>query len=218
MLQGGGQLMKVRKIYLSHSLADIDTSNEQKHPLPQQVERILQIKGFCQKKQDLYTAEISEAILQFQKTEKLVPTGILDPITYCRLCEADISEIIPLKEFQRADMALVQGHILINKSKRQLILLNGNSQIRNYPIGIGKPATPTPEGNYAIATKILNPGGMLGTRWMGLNFDPNYGIHGNNAPWSIGQLASHGCVRMYNNHVEELFTLVRLGTPVVIRP
>jgi lipoprotein-anchoring transpeptidase ErfK/SrfK len=179
MLQRGGQVMKIRKIYLSHSLSDINISNLQKHPLPQKVEHTLQ--DFYQKTEtNIYAAEKNEAILQFQRAEKLAPTGILDPITYCRLFDADISEIIPRKEFQRADMALAQGRILINKSKRQLILLNGNSQVRNYPIGIGKPSTPTPEGNYAIATKILNPGGMMGTRWMGLNFDPNYGIHGNN--------------------------------------
>jgi lipoprotein-anchoring transpeptidase ErfK/SrfK len=210
--------MKIRKIYLSHPLADSETSNGLKHPLPQQVEHMLQMKGFYQRPgQDIHSPETREAILAFQKAEKLAQTGILDPLTYCRLCDADISEIIPLKESRRADQFLSQGKILITKSSRQLTLWNGNTQVRSYPVGIGKPSTPTPEGNYAIATKILNPGGMLGTRWMGLNFDPDYGIHGNNAPWSIGHLVSHGCVRMYNNHVEEVFNLVRLGTPVIIR-
>lgn len=206
--------MNIRKVYLPHSLAELT-----KQPLLQlQVQRILKMKGFYQGPvQDTYTVEAREAIFRFQKAEKLAPTGILDPITYCHLYDANISEITPIKDYRNMDLTLTRGRILINKSSRQLALFNGNSQVRAYPIGIGKPATPTPEGDFAIAVKLLNPGGMMGTRWMGLNFDPNYGIHGNNAPWSIGQLASHGCIRMYNNDVEELYTLVKLGTPVIIR-
>ena len=206
--------MNIRKVYLPHSLAELT-----KQPLLLlKVQRILKMKGFYQgPEQDTYTAETREAIFRFQKAEKLAPTGIMDPITYCRLYDANISEVTPIKDYRSMDLTLTRGRILINKSSRQLALFNGNSQVRNYPIGIGKPATPTPEGDFAIAVKLLNPGGMMGTRWMGLNFDPNYGIHGNNAPWSIGQLASHGCIRMYNNDVEELYTLVRLGTPVIIR-
>lgn len=211
--------MKIRKIYLDQSLADSNIAKTGTNSLPQHIEHMLQIKGFHQNSEwDHSTAPSNGALLHFQETEKITPTGILDPITYCRLYDADISEIITVKEAARADMTLAQGKILINKTSRQLLLFNGNRQVRNYPVGIGKPSTPTPEGDYAIATKLLNPGGMMGTRWLGLNFDPNYGIHGNNAPWSIGQLASHGCIRMYNNHVEELFNLVRLGTSVVIRP
>jgi lipoprotein-anchoring transpeptidase ErfK/SrfK len=111
---------------------------------------------------------------------------------------------------------LQQPAILIVKSRRSLTLLSGNSPVRTYPVALGKPATPTPLGNFAIATKIPQPGGVLGSRWMGLNFDA-YGIHGTNRPWLIGQLVSNGCIRMHNAHVEELFTLVRLGTPVLIR-
>jgi N-acetyl-anhydromuramyl-L-alanine amidase AmpD len=43
-----------------------------------------------------------------------------------------------------------------------------------------------------------------------------YGIHGTNKPWSIGQFASHGCIRMRNKDVEELFEWVPIGTPVRI--
>ncbi|HEY3426305.1 MAG TPA: L,D-transpeptidase family protein [Negativicutes bacterium] len=210
--------MHIRKLYLPYPLAQLTFSNEIKQPLLQQIQRILRMKGFYQgSEQNTYTAKASEAILQFQKAEKLAPTGSLDPITYCRLFAADILEIVSVKDNRNADLTLERGSIFINKSIRQLTLFNGNSQVRSYPVGIGKPSTPTPEGNYTVAAKFLNPGGILGTRWLGLDFDPNYGIHGNNAPWSIGHLVSNGCVRMYNNHVEELFTLVRIGTPVVIR-
>lgn len=106
--------------------------------------------------------------------------------------------------------------IAIIKSARTLTLFQGNEPARSYPIAIGKPSTPTPVGNYVVATKIPNPGGVLGTRWLGLNYDA-YGIHGTNRPWLIGRMVSNGCVRLHNAHVEELFSLVQIGTPVIIR-
>jgi hypothetical protein len=41
-----------------------------------------------------------------------------------------------------------------------------------------------------------------------------YGIHGTNAPKSIGKSASHGCIRMRKQDVEELFELVQIGDEV----
>ena len=39
-----------------------------------------------------------------------------------------------------------------------------------------------------------------------------YGIHGTNVPSSIGKAASHGCVRMRRQDLEELFEMVMVGT------
>ena len=139
-----------------------------------------------------------------------------DYITYCQNQPAKISEVTPLPQAERAKSTLSRANILIVKSQRQLTLFDGNSPFRQYPVAIGKPSTPTPLGNYAVATKIINPGGVLGSRWMGLNYDA-YGIHGTNAPWLIGQMVSNGCVRMHNPHAEELFALVNIGTPIYIR-
>lgn len=137
-------------------------------------------------------------------------------ITYCQSQPAEVSEITLAPRIDRASKVLGRANILLVKSQRQLTLFDGNSPMRQYPVAIGKPSTPTPIGNYAIATKIINPGGILGTRWMGLNYDA-YGVHGTSAPWLIGKMVSNGCIRMHNNHVEELFTLVNIGTPVYIR-
>jgi lipoprotein-anchoring transpeptidase ErfK/SrfK len=41
-----------------------------------------------------------------------------------------------------------------------------------------------------------------------------YGIHGTNRPASIGRNASHGCIRMRNRDVEELFEMVSVGDAV----
>lgn len=157
-----------------------------------------------------------EAIRRFQESKGISPTGYIDPVTYCLLLPAAAALDIEPQVQARAKVGLTRASILITKSVRRLTIYDGNSALRQYPVAIGKPATPTPEGNFAIATKIMNPGGVLGTRWMGLNYDA-YGIHGTNAPWKIGQMVSNGCIRMHNANAEELFALVRVGTPVLIR-
>jgi lipoprotein-anchoring transpeptidase ErfK/SrfK len=48
---------------------------------------------------------------------------------------------------------------------------------------------------------------------MGLS-KKGYGIHGTNAPRSIGKAASHGCIRMRKHDVEELFELIGVGVTV----
>ena len=64
------------------------------------------------------------------------------------------------------------------------------------------------------------PNNPLGSRWLGLNANgttgDTYGIHGNNSEASIGKYVSHGCVRMHNADVEELFDKVAVGTSVTI--
>jgi LysM repeat protein len=108
--------------------------------------------------------------------------------------------------------------ISINLSTRQLSFYEGGRLSNKYPVGVGKPATPTPTGNYHVRNKTLNPGGVLGTRWIGLSIPGgNYGIHGTNNPSSIGGYVSNGCIRMHNRDVEELFPKVAIGTAVEIR-
>ncbi|KJS15726.1 MAG: ErfK/YbiS/YcfS/YnhG family protein [Peptococcaceae bacterium BRH_c4b] len=108
-------------------------------------------------------------------------------------------------------------HLTISTAHRQLLFFQGDRSPRQFPVAVGKPSTPTPPGDYTIVNKIMNPGGMLGTRWMGLSI-PNgvYGIHGTSNPASIGTYASAGCIRMYNHDVEQVFPLVVIGTPVHI--
>lgn len=137
-------------------------------------------------------------------------------IAYCRGLPATVIEVTPVAGTSRVSHTLPRANILLIKSQRQLTLFNGNSPLRQYPVAIGKPATPTPTGNYSIVTKVLNPGGVLGSRWMGISA-PGYGVHGTNSPWLIGQMVSLGCIRMHNAHAEELFTLINVGTPMYIR-
>lgn len=108
------------------------------------------------------------------------------------------------------------AYIEIDLLRRQLHFYQGSRLVSTYPIAIGKPSTPSPIGNWHVVNKkILTYPSVFGTRWMGLN-NPGYGIHGTNNPSSIGTAASLGCIRMHNHHVEELFPLVSIGTPVTV--
>lgn len=104
--------------------------------------------------------------------------------------------------------------IVISLAERRLYLFDNGKIIRSYPVAVGKPETPTPVGDFEIRHKLMNPGGPFGTRWM--SFKPHYGIHGTNRPSLIGQAVSHGCVRMLNRDVEELYPMVQVGTAVSI--
>lgn len=107
--------------------------------------------------------------------------------------------------------------IKIQLSRRTLFLINNNTIVRSYPVGVGKNSTMTPTGTYHIISKVPNPGGPFGAIWMGLS-QPHYGIHGTNNPSSIGGAVSKGCIRMYNQDALELASKVSIGTPVIIVP
>ncbi|MEC0205090.1 L,D-transpeptidase [Paenibacillus lautus] len=109
-----------------------------------------------------------------------------------------------------------QYRIIVDISDFQLHLLDGDIVVRTFPVAIGKMATQTPPGNYTIVNKQPNPGGPFGAYWLGLS-KPHYGIHGTNDPSSIGRSVSHGCIRMYNEDVMELASLVPIHTRVTIR-
>jgi len=120
--------------------------------------------------------------------------------------------------------------ISINLAARSLAVYEGSNRIRLYPIGPGKESTPTPVGYFKVESKDLNPtwtdpddpeysipsgeSNPLGYRWM--EFQGNYGIHGTNKPDSIGHYVSNGCIRMHEKDVEDVFNLVKVGTPVEI--
>ena len=109
--------------------------------------------------------------------------------------------------------------IVISLAQRKLYFYGKTGSLKSYPVAIGKPSTPTPPGRWKIINKIINPGGILGTRWMGLNIPSSggsYGIHGTSQPWSIGKAVSLGCIRMHNRDIEEIFPLTPIGTKVTI--
>ena len=116
--------------------------------------------------------------------------------------------------------------IVVSITDRKLAVLQADRVVKIFPTAVGAPASPSPVGVYKIVTsipeptwyykgKIVGPGkaNPLGSRWLGLSIK-GYGIHGTNVPSSIGHNASHGCVRMRNKDVEELFGMVGVGDQV----
>jgi hypothetical protein len=118
----------------------------------------------------------------------------------------------PIKKYMAEDI-----YIVIDPLKNRLKLYVNGVHYKTYPIALGKRETPTPVGDLKIINKYRNWGSGFGTRWIGLDVPwGTYGIHGTNKPYSIGTDTSHGCIRMLNQHVEELFEFVEIGTRVTI--
>lgn len=126
--------------------------------------------------------------------------------------------------------------ISVDRSRNELLVTLNGSYFKRYRVGTGK-FEKTPIGTFKITEKIKepvwwrpdgkevpfgDPENILGTRWMTLRSTGDtadvrgYGIHGTWDDSSIGKSESAGCVRMRNPEVEELYTLIPVGTPVTI--
>ncbi|MDO7789071.1 L,D-transpeptidase family protein [Desulforamulus aquiferis] len=119
--------------------------------------------------------------------------------------------------------------IVINKKKNQLGYYEEGLLTKVFPVATGQKRSYTPEGQFKVISKIVNPpyyklnipGGSpynpLGPRWLGISAPGGtYGIHGNNNPNSIGTYASAGCIRLRNEDIKWLYDHTSLGTPVTI--
>ncbi len=127
--------------------------------------------------------------------------------------------------------------IIINIGDLRLYYFNGEI-IKTYPIGIGRSGWETPLGKSTIIDKKKNPiwippesvreedpelpkvvaagpDNPLGTRAIYLSM-PSYLLHGTNKPYGVGMKVSHGCIRLYPEHIEELYDLVKIKTKVNI--
>ena len=122
----------------------------------------------------------------------------------------------------------------ISLSKRRLSVFQGEELLHRYPVAVGRSGWETPVGKFKVLQKIhkpdwknpfngdIIPGGdpenPLGHYWIGFWSDGKnaIGLHGTPNPKSVGRAASHGCVRMYNKDIEELFPKVKSGTPVIV--
>ncbi|WP_026672254.1 L,D-transpeptidase family protein [Alkalihalobacterium bogoriense] len=113
--------------------------------------------------------------------------------------------------------SLIPYTIIVSLSQRTLTLLEEGSIIKVYPIAVGAILHETPVGEYVVVNRAPNPGGPFGTMWLSLS-KKHYGIHGTNDPSSIGKAVSRGCIRMYNEDVEELAAIIPNGTRVIIQP
>jgi lipoprotein-anchoring transpeptidase ErfK/SrfK len=130
------------------------------------------------------------------------------------------------------------GQIVASFSDRRLYLVTRPGEALSYPIAIPREQSRW-QGAMTITQKRENPswtptptmraenprlpswvpGGHpmnpLGNRALYLG-SSMYRIHGTDAPWTIGQPVSKGCIRMYNQDAQDLYDRVKVGTNVVV--
>ena len=131
------------------------------------------------------------------------------------------------------------GRIIIKTSERKLLFVNGDKDVIEYKIAVGRQGREW-TGSTSISRKVRNPAwapppkirkdnprlpalvkagpnNPLGVAVLVLG-DGTYGIHGTNRPETIGTFASYGCFRMYNKDILDLFSRVAIGTSVTVVP
>lgn len=119
--------------------------------------------------------------------------------------------------------------VVVSIPHRKLALIENGKVKKVYPVAVGATQSPSPAGKFEIKTRVEKPtyyhpgkvipagtNNPLGTRWIGLS-TKGYGIHGTNDETSIGKAASHGCIRMHREDIEELFASIEVGDEVEIR-
>ncbi len=105
----------------------------------------------------------------------------------------------------------------IELDRKRLTVYENGQEIAAFPIASGARDTPSPVGVFRITHRFQTELSGFGTRFLGLNVGfGQYGIHGTNAPASIGRDASHGCIRLGIRNAEKLYGLAGVGTKVVI--
>ena len=175
------------------------------------------------------------------KEIEVMPGETLSKIA--RRCQCSLELIVNLNKLANPDRLFPKmklyapsgpAKIVVEKAKFELYLYMSDNLIGIYPVGLGAKGSETPLGattlsaskakfpSYTdkVAKKTypygdpLNP---VGSRWMGLNIGRSYGIHGTNDEKSVGYARSHGCIRMKQEDLEELFDMVCIGDKVIIR-
>jgi L,D-transpeptidase ErfK/SrfK len=109
-----------------------------------------------------------------------------------------------------------------------------------YPVGLGDDGWRTPVAQFKVVEKTVDPTWLIpesirkehirergDSRTMIPGGDPDnplghyrlrlslplYGIHGTNIPWGIGMEVTHGCIRLYPEDIQQLFSMIPVGMP-----
>lgn len=106
----------------------------------------------------------------------------------------------------------------IELDRKRLTVYEDRQAVAVFPIASGTAATPSPAGVFRVVSRFRTELSGFGTRFLGLNVPwGQYGIHGTNRPETIGQNASHGCIRLRVKDAEKLYALIPYnGVRVVI--
>ncbi|HXJ34113.1 MAG TPA: L,D-transpeptidase [Candidatus Eisenbacteria bacterium] len=133
-------------------------------------------------------------------------------------------------------------YLLLRLDERRLYVVENDVKKppQGYPVAIGQPRWPTPAGRFQVTELVENPDFLafdfnnpnlpdrgrvppglnnpLGLRWIGFANAHGWqvGFHGTTKTSALGRAVSHGCVRMSNHDVVEVYDRVKLGTEVVV--
>lgn len=151
-----------------------------------------------------------------------------------------LATLLPI-EVLAAEVSAVEdypeGSIVVRTQERRLYYVAGRGIVLRYPVAVGRPQRQW-QGETRIARKLRNPNFVppafvrkrepslarlippgpnnpLGAAVLVLG-DGTYGIHGTNRPELIGTAVSYGCIRMRNPDILDLFSRVKIGTPVFV--
>ncbi|MCA1708693.1 MAG: L,D-transpeptidase, partial [Actinobacteria bacterium] len=145
--------------------------------------------------------------------------------------DLDVKTLVPEKTTEDFDQVL-----LVRIGENKLYLYQDGEITHSWPVAPGQPEYPTPTGLYEVTEKRYmptwvnpspdtwgadmpaeippgpsNPLGLRAINWSA----PAIRFHGTQALYSLGYNASHGCVRMSNPDVIELYDIIEVGTPIV---
>jgi LysM repeat protein len=142
-----------------------------------------------------------------------------------------ISDPRRLRVGQRLRVPSVDFSLVADLGSNTMVLKNHGEFFKIYRVRTGREEGATPTGTFRVLNKKRSPtwrpgnghvygpddpNNELGTRWMAFEGDI-LGIHGTLHPETIGEYASNGCIGMLTQEVEELFDLITVGTPLIIK-
>ena len=168
--------------------------------------------------------------LDVKRAERLVAAALADGSSAVRLSMHDVQP--------KVTPEAMGPTIVVNVDTNTLDLYDGFRVEKTWDVATAKPGWITPNGEWTIYRKAENPtwynpaldswgagipavipggpGNPMGTRALYITAPGLIRIHGTSSPDSIGRYASHGCIRMHNEQIEQLYELVPVGTEVII--
>lgn len=183
----------------------------------------------------LYTNTPIASIASFSFAERSRLLATLPPLQ---------SELVSMRTLSQRIRPLIATHLLaepnqmrleVHLKRRRVVLYQGTIEIRTYPIAIGQAGWETPTGRFRVLDMQEKPDWIhpltnqrvphedlrnpLGRYWIGFWTDGTnwIGFHGTPHPNSVGQALSHGCLRMHDADIDELYYQVSTGTPVTVK-
>jgi L,D-transpeptidase catalytic domain/Putative peptidoglycan binding domain len=170
------------------------------------------------------------AALDAKRAERLLSAALAEGSSSVRLSMHDVEP--------KVTPETMGPTIVIDVGTNTLDLYDGFRVDRSWSVATAKPGWITPNGEWTIYRKAENPtwynpaldswgaglpavipggpGNPMGTRALYITAPGLIRIHGTSSPESIGRYASHGCIRMHNEQIEQLYELVPVGTKVII--